>query len=210
MHKVAVFVDGRYLAKILLDRYRREDSSAQRRRVEHRKLIDDIVAKAGPDREIMRIFYYDCLPYMNEDPTYEQTVKLNGTQRFHAALRRLPRFEIRLGRVAYRGCDSEGRPIYEQKRVDLLLGMDLILHSVKHTVDEAFLVTGDSDFIPVIQAAKAEGIVTYLVYGGTVYQDLFDTADERIEITQELVDGALMPEHPLYTNNWQPDQPTIP
>jgi len=138
-------------------------------------------------------------------------VRLEGTQRFHAALRRLPRFEVKLGRVAYRGNDFEGKPIYEQKRVDLLLGMDLILHSVKRTVDEVFLVTGDSDFIPAIQAAKTEGVITYLVYSGTVYQDLFDAADERIEITPDIVDGALMPEYPLYTNNnWQPDPPPLP
>ena len=195
MHKVAVFIDGRYLAKVL-GTYRRDDSSGQRRRVEHRKLINDLVAEAGTDREIIRIYYYDCLPYQNnDDPTYEQTMRMEGTQRFHAALRRLPRFEVKLGRVAYRGNDSDGKPIYEQKRVDLLLGMDLIMHAVKHTVDEVFLVTGDSDFIPAIQAVKAEGIVTYLAYGGMVYQDLCDTADERIEITQEIVDNALMAEY---------------
>lgn len=204
MHKVAVFVDGRYLARVL-GSLRREDGLGQRRRVEHRKLISDLVARAGDDREIIRIYYYDCLPYVNDDPSYEQTMRLEGTQRFHAALRRLPRFEVRLGRVAYRGNDAEGRPIYEQKRVDLLLGMDLILHSVKHTVDEVLLITGDSDFIPAIQAVKAEGIVTYLAYGGTVYQDLFDVADERIEITQDIVDGALMAEYPYANHNGMPD-----
>jgi uncharacterized LabA/DUF88 family protein len=206
VHKVAVFVDGRYLARVLMDHYRNEDNPTRRRRVEHRKLINDLVVKAGLDREIMRIYYYDCLPYQNEEPTYEQIMRLEGTQRFHAALRRLPRFEVRLGRVAYRGTDAEGRPIYEQKRVDLLLGMDLIMHSVKRTIDEVFIITGDSDFIPAIQTVKAEGIVTYLVYGGNVYQDLLDAADERIEITQDIVDGALMPEFPSYNNvNGQPD-----
>jgi len=201
VHKVAVFVDGRYLARVLMDHYRGDDNLTRRRRVEHRKLIGDLVAKAGPDREIMRIYYYDCLPYQNDEPTYEQIMRLEGTQRFHAALRRLPRFEVRLGRVAFRGIDAEGRPIYEQKRVDLLLGMDLIMHSVKRTVDEVFLITGDSDFIPAIQTAKAEGIVTYLVYGGTVYQDLLDAADERIEITPDLVGAALMPDYPMCANS---------
>jgi len=206
MYKVAVFVDGRYLARVLMDHYRGEDNFARRRRVEHRKLINDLVAKAGADRDIMRIYYYDCLPYQNEEPTYDQIMRLEGTQRFHAALRRLPRFEVRLGRVAYRGSDAEGRPIYEQKRVDLLLGMDLIMHSVKRTIDEVFLITGDSDFIPAIQTVKAEGIVTYLVYGGTAYQDLLDTADERIEITPDIINGALMADYPsCHNSNGQPD-----
>lgn len=203
MHKVAVFIDGRYLAKVL-GSFRRDDGFGQRRRVEHRKLVDDIVLQSGDDKEIVRIYYYDCLPYQSESAGVDQIMRMEGTQRFHAALRRLPRFEVKLGRMAYRGNDYEGRPIYEQKRVDLLLGMDLILHSVKHTVDEVFIVTGDSDFIPAIQAAKIEGVITYLVYGGTVYQDLFDAADERIEITQELVDGAIMPDYPMFANHNTP------
>lgn len=184
MHRVGLFVDGGYLDKIL-------DPMRHGRKIDYHLLLANIVSKAGLDREIIRIYYYHCLPYQNDPPTAEQSLKLSGAQRFFRALQRTPRFEIRLGRLAYRGNDSEGKPIYEQKRVDLLLGIDLTLHAAKRTLDEIFIIAGDSDFIPAIHAAKAEGIITYLAHGPYPHDDLLDEVEERIEITQGLVDSAI-------------------
>ena len=112
-------------------------------------------------------------------------------QRFFRALQRTPRFEVKEGRLAYRGLNKEGNPIFEQKRIDLLLGIDLVLHSAKRSIDEAFLIAGDSDFIPAIRVAKSEGVVVYLIHGANPHDDLLDEADERIEITAELVSKAI-------------------
>jgi len=184
MHRVALFVDGGYLDKVL-------DPMRHGRKVDYRLLLTNIVSKAGTDREVIRIYYYHCLPYQDNPPTPEQSLKISSAQRFFRALQRTPRFEVRQGRLAYRGNDSEGRPIYEQKRIDLLLGIDLTLHAAKRTVDEVFMIAGDSDFIPAIQAAKSEGIVTYLAHGPFAHDDLLDEVDERIEIAQALVDGSI-------------------
>lgn len=184
MHKIAFFVDGGYLDKVL-------DPMRHGKKVDYHLLISNIVSKAGGEREIIRIYYYHCLPYQDNPPTAEQSQKISNSQRFYRALRRTPRFEIRLGRLAYRGDNTDGKPIYEQKRVDLLLGIDLTLHAAKRTVDEIFVVAGDSDFIPAIVAAKSEGIITYLVHGANPHDDLFDVVDERIPITEELVGGAI-------------------
>jgi uncharacterized LabA/DUF88 family protein len=188
MHKVAIFIDGGYLDKVL-------DPLRHSRRVGYHTLIANLVAKAGGDREIIRIYYYHCLPYQGNPPTPEQSLKLGNAQRFFRALQRTPRFEVRLGRLEYRGNNSAGIPIYEQKRVDLLLGIDLTLHAAKGTVDEMFIVAGDSDFIPAICAAKSEGIITYLIHGANPHDDLLDEVDERIEITQIDVDNAVI-SHP--------------
>lgn len=184
MHKIGLFVDGGYLDKVL-------DPMRHGRRIDYHLLLTNLVSKTGTDREIIRIYYYHCLPYQNNPPTSEQSAKLSSAQRFFRALQRTPRFEVRLGRLSYRGDDSEGKPIYEQKRVDLLLGIDLTLHSARHTLDEVLMIAGDSDFIPAIQAAKSEGIVTYLAHGAFPHDDLLDEVDERIEITQALIDGAV-------------------
>ena len=71
-----------------------------------------------------------------------------------------------------------------------MLGLDLMSLAVKHIVDEVFLIAGDSDFVPAVNAVKKEGIVVYLVHGDTPHDDLLDEADERIPITQELVSGC--------------------
>ena len=111
-------------------------------------------------------------------------------QRFFRALQRTSRFEVRQGRLAFRSKDEHGEPIYEQKRIDSLLGIDLALLAAKHLIDEAFIVAGDSDFIPAVHAAKAEGVIVYLIHGASCHDDLLDAADERIRITPSLISSA--------------------
>jgi len=185
MHRVAVFVDGSYLDHVL-------DEQRQGRRVSYEKLVEAIVGRAGKDREIIRVYYYHCLPYQGNPATEEQRQRFSRAQGFFRALQRTPRFEVRRGRLSYRGLDSEGKPIFEQKQVDLLLGVDLMLHATKGNVDEIFLIAGDSDFIPAIRAVKSEGILVYLVHGAKPHDDLLDEADERIQITPELIGGAVL------------------
>lgn len=184
MHSVAFFIDGSYLDHVLQE-------VAMGRRVNYRALISTIVDSAGGDRDIIRIYYYHCLPYQDHPPTPEQSERFGRMQRFFRALQRTPRFEVREGRLAYRGLNSQGNPIFEQKRIDLLLGIDLVLHSAKRSIDEAFIIAGDSDFIPAIRTAKSEGVVVYLIHGANPHDDLLDEVDERIEITAELVGGAI-------------------
>ena len=78
--------------------------------------------------------------------------------------------------------------MFEQKRVDILLGVDLVLLAAKQSISEAILVAGDSDFIPAVTIAKSEGILVKLYHGARPHADLRREADERIQITQALVD----------------------
>ena len=183
MSKVAFFIDGAYLDKEL-------DTKRQGHRIDYKKLVDNIVATAGTDREIVRVYYYHCLPYQDNPPTTEQRDKFGRAQGFFRALQRTSRFEVRLGRLAFRGNKDDGTPIFEQKRVDLMLGLDLMSLASKSAVDEVFLIAGDSDFVPAVSAVKKEGIVVYLVHGDSPHDDLLDEADERIHITQALVIGS--------------------
>ena len=185
MHTVVFFIDGAYLDHVLAQ-------VSQGKRINYQALISTIVEKAGGNRDIIRIYYYHCLPYQDNPPTHEQSDRFGKMQGFFRALQRMPRFEVKQGRLAYRGLDNRGKPIFEQKRVDLLLGVDLVLHSAKRSIDEAFIIAGDSDFIPAIRTAKAEGVIIYLIHGVNPHDDLLDEADERIEITQELVSGAIL------------------
>ena len=71
-----------------------------------------------------------------------------------------------------------------------MLGLDLILLAAKRLISQAFLIAGDSDLIPAINAAKNEGVTVYLVHGSSCHDDLLDEADERIRITQSLIGSA--------------------
>lgn len=184
MHKVAFFIDGAYLDHVLVSEFSNQ-------RINYQLLTRAIVGKAGPDREIVRVYYYHCLPYQDTHPTQEQSQRFSNMQRFFRALQRTARFEVRQGRLAYRGIDDKGNPVFEQKRTDLLLGLDLVLLATKKSIDEAFIIAGDSDFIPAVCAAKAEGVIIYLVHGDACHDDLLDEVDERIKITPDLISSSV-------------------
>jgi len=101
---------------------------------------------------------------------------------------------VREGKLAFRGLDKDsGQPIFEQKRVDIKLAVDLVLLATKRQITRAAIVTGDSDFLPAIQAAKNEGVLIHLFHGGgdnRPHRDLWDTADSRTEITMALINGV--------------------
>jgi uncharacterized LabA/DUF88 family protein len=51
------------------------------------------------------------------------------------------------------------------------------------------MLAGDSDFLPAIEIAKAEGVVLHLYHGATPHNDLKDCCDERIRIDQTFIDA---------------------
>ena len=100
-----------------------------------------------------------------------------------------PRFKVRLGKLEYRGNNPDGSPRFEQKRVDILLSLDLVQHAIKGHIGRAALLAGDSDFIPAVSAAQSEGVVISLFHGESVHTELLQEVDERLRIDQALIDS---------------------
>lgn len=184
MGSAAIFVDGGYF-----DRVSRDCGSP---RIDFGKLATEL---SKPD-DLLRTYYYHCLPYRSPVPTLEEEERYAKKQIFFNALNRLNRFEVREGKLEYRGTDRESsRPIFEQKRVDIFLGVDLVSLAVKNRITRAILITGDSDFLPAIKAAKHEGVLIHLFHGTGPQQphrDLWEEVDERTVITPELLQAFLL------------------
>lgn len=176
MQRVAIFVDGGYLDKVL-------KKGSRDIRIDYQKLCDYIAGCFPHDVEILRAYYYHCLPYQSSPPTPEQSERFGARQRFYDALGKLPRFEVRLGRLARRG--SPDNYHYEQKMVDALLSIDLVSLSLKNKIAYAAIVTGDSDFVPAIKVARDEGVCIWLFHVERPHNDIWDIADERVELTQD-------------------------
>ena len=102
----------------------------------------------------------------------------------------LPRFEVRQGRLEFRGNATDGRPIFEQKRVDIMLGVDMVQLAAKGYIQQALLLAGDSDFIPAVAAAKAEGVLVKLFHGRSYHIDLLREVDERVTLDQCFVNSV--------------------
>ena len=85
--------------------------------------------------------------------------------RFIDALNYVPRFQVRLGQLAKIGVDQNGEPIFQQKRVDLMLGVDMALLAGKGKITHTALFAGDSDTIAAVEAVKQEGVIVTLWHG---------------------------------------------
>jgi uncharacterized LabA/DUF88 family protein len=114
---------------------------------------------------LLRAYYYNCLPYQSDPPTDEEKERYDKKRKFLDALSFLPRFEVRLGHLVYAGMGADGKQIFQQKRVDLMLGVDMALLAAKGKIHSIALFTGDSDTIPAVEAVKPEGVVVTLWHG---------------------------------------------
>lgn len=128
--------------------------------------------------DLLRCYYYYCAPYMSAEPTEDELKRMETHEKFVSELTSMGRWAIRLGKLQKRW---EGqREVYEQKRVDVLLSVDLVRHAAAGHIQHAILIAGDSDFVPAVEAAKEHGVTVSLWCGSakTVHKDLIVLADE--------------------------------
>ena len=187
MYRLAIFVDGGYLDSLATDEFGI--------RIDQSKLGEEIrrivAAKTPNSVDLLRTLYYDCLPYQSNPATTEEKERFSKKRSYFDMLRNLPRFDVREGRLVFRGLDKSGKQIFQQKRVDLLLGLDFALLSGKRQITHVAVVSGDSDLLPAFKVAKEEGISVWLFHGprkskkdgsSTYAYELWQEADERYEI----------------------------
>lgn len=179
MGRVAIFIDGGYLQKTIQNEF-------GFLRIDFGRLAQRLAS----GKEILRTYFYTCEPYQSNPPTTEESERFGRAQKFHYALEQLPRFQVRYGKLAFRGKDANGRPILQQKQVDIQLGVDLVCLALKNHITDAVVLAGDSDFLPAIDAAKLEGVVLHLYHGKDPHTDLVARCDERTRIDRELLDSV--------------------
>jgi uncharacterized LabA/DUF88 family protein len=187
MGVTAVFIDGGYLDKVLY----REHANARIDLAKLSKLMSE------PD-ELLRAYYYHCLPYQSNPPTPEESLRYAGRHRFTTRLSLLPRFEVRLGRLVCRGVDrNTGERIFQQKRVDCMIGVDMALLAGKGKITNAAILTGDSDLMPALESVKREGVLTTLWHGGLTPEgrpsaELYALVDERRQLSTGMIQAILL------------------
>ncbi|MBO9903582.1 NYN domain-containing protein [Xanthomonas phaseoli pv. dieffenbachiae] len=152
MDRCAVFIDGGYVAKLLSNNF---DGA----RIDYSKFVQHVLQ--GSD--VLRTYYYDCPPYQSSHPTEEEAQRFAGKEKFFNALSRLPRFQVRQGKLERRG--TAPNFVFQQKRVDILLGVDMVELAATRQIQKAILIAGDSDFVPAIEAVKRHGVLTVLWHG---------------------------------------------
>jgi uncharacterized LabA/DUF88 family protein len=130
------------------------------------------------DESIFRVLYYDCAMYSG-------TVKLPVSGNSHTfvsndawlhALSHKDFFAVRRGVLKFRGfkpkktpvapatlTDADFEPIFEQKGVDMRIGLDIASYSHNRAVDRIILVSADTDCVPALKYGRKEGLQTVII-----------------------------------------------
>ena len=187
MARLAIHIDGGYVSNV---------GKSANIWIDYKVLSDKVTATIRGTTEepldLIRSYYYDCLPYKGDPPTQEEEERIRKKTGFFNGLRSEPNFALRVGRLKLQGIDQEGQPIYQQKRVDLMMGLDIARLAAKGHVTHIALVSGDSDLIPAVEAAQQEAVIVWLVHdaGGTA-NELRLLADNRILLDHEFLKSVV-------------------
>jgi len=174
--RCAIIIDGGYLDKVMANDFGRA-------RIDMGKLGDEL---AGP-MERLRTYYYHCMPYQGTPPTEDERHRFAAMDKFISNLKKLPRFQFRQGKL------QKIQGTFRQKRVDIWMAVDLVRMASQNQIEKAILITGDSDLVPAIEAARDCGVVVVLYYSpNSRHDELLQACDERYEITRNLVEKTKM------------------
>jgi uncharacterized LabA/DUF88 family protein len=159
---------------------------------------------------IRGVAYYDCPPFEETRPLpvsgAPYSFKTHPTYwkafRFQEALLKNNFFSYRLGKLSFDGWRLKGKairefaagprrlgdddfePILIQKQVHMMIGLDIAKLSTTKFVQRLILVTSDSDLIPAIRVARANGTKVTIITGKRklVKKKLIRSCDEHRDV----------------------------
>jgi len=116
-----------------------------------------------------RLFFYTAEPFKGikkkPDGSQEDFSNSPVTRKSEEFIKKVSLCEltaIRKGRLAFRGWDSHGKPIFVQKKVDMLIGLDIAHLAYKRLVDRIMVFSYDLDIQPALRVARLEGLQVVL------------------------------------------------
>lgn len=181
MNRIGVFIDGGYFKEVL--------KHFGLPKISYQRLADEVMKT---NEELLRTYYYDCPPYVSSyEPTEDELQREDRFNRFISAIQQIPRFETRLGRL--QRIQTANGYNYIQKKVDVLLSVDLVRLACRSHIHRAIIIAGDSDLTPAIETAKDNGIIVTLMYYNkpSPHDELMYLCDEHELITNDLIDNIL-------------------
>lgn len=156
---VAIFIDWDNIRKGIFEEATKTLSKTVRYN-DIDNVLKFINAFITPEEDIYRIFVYLCEPYSGVEGgiDYKQTPVYRYSRNFIDKLQVQNLVAIRKGNIAYRGLDINKKPIFEQKQVDMLLGLDIAHVSYNKLADRVLILSCDLDIIPAMKIARTNGL----------------------------------------------------
>jgi len=147
------------------------------------KYDNDLIEKVAhacihEDETLLRILYYDCAPYQGKVkmPVSGEDREFSSSDAWLNNLAARDYFAVRKGVLKFRGfkprkipvadkplTDADFKPDFEQKGVDMRIGLDMATFSERRSVDRVILATNDTDCVPAMKHARKAGLQVALI-----------------------------------------------
>ena len=192
--ETAVMIDGAFIRKKFRTAEKRAITAADILKIVQNTLDLENIIKCN-----YRAYFYDCKPCNAKTslPISHLPFDFEKSQQYHSGIKlindikMLPFFAVREGVLSFNGwtlkqkCygqnsldDNCFAPNLKQKGVDIKIGLDVAWASFNHIVKNILLITGDSDFVPMIKTARRNGVFVYLfILKHNVKKELLENAD---------------------------------
>lgn len=185
LKKVAVIVDGQFLM------HRIKDALYERKYPTAEQISAFLSNVHASDEEIYRIFFYQGehskqkskKPISKTEIDFKESDTAKYSNDLLVELSKKELFAVRVGETQFRGwkfknwvekkfiqedfhetlTDDHFIPEFQQKGVDIKIGLDVAWLASNKLVDRIILVTGDSDFVPAMKFARKEGLQVVLI-----------------------------------------------
>lgn len=168
MIKTAIFIDGGHLRAL-----------AKQAGLDY---TPDLIEKVAhgcmlAGEALLRALYYDCAPYsgIQKKPVSGEKHEFKSSAEWLKILAQKELFAVRLGVLKFRGfkpkhvpiadklSDDDFAPDFEQKGVDMRIGLDIATYSATKAIDRIILISGDTDCIPAMKHARKAGLQVVLI-----------------------------------------------
>ncbi len=163
MEKAVVLIDGGYLYRILKDNFNSYN-------INFEKFSNIICENLNLIR--LRTYYYTAMPIVRKN-NKDDLERYSKRQKFISNIKKIPRFEVKLGKLQLIGGQ------FRQKMIDVLISIDLIKKSYSREIKHIILIAGDADFVPAIKFAKDKDVIVHLFYHlSSIHNELLEEVDE--------------------------------
>ena len=142
-------------------------------------------------KDFEKVFIYDALPHKNENETEEAyQARIIPEVKFLNYLRNLKGFHVYEGITRKR----KKRKRVEQKKVDVMLTVDVLHYAFKKNHQKVTLLTSDLDFLPLIEILVQEGIFIEVWYPPKkTNKELIYAADAKRAFNVYMINSNLLP-----------------
>jgi len=195
MKKVAVFVDWDNVRKGVFT----EAGKRLRYKINYNdtaNVIKYINAFIDPGtEEVYRIFFYLTDPYgeIIDGTDYSKTNTYKHATSFIERLSIANHIAIRKGSLVPRGKDVNGNTIFIQKKVDMLLGLDIAHVSYCRLADRILIFSYDTDVVPALKVARINGLQVIFPSCPDVQPDINRELKIHSDIIREVHFGKVFP-----------------